>query len=119
MRPEERDEASLWDMRRYALQSNDLVTSVSFEDFLADPVRRLAVERSVEIIGEAAGRVSPDFRAAHPEIAWRQMVGLRNILVHNYSTVDAATLWQVVTEYIPDLLRLLDPLIPEPPADEE
>jgi uncharacterized protein with HEPN domain len=88
MRPEERDEASLWDMRRYAMVSQTLVAGISFEDFLVDPARRLAVERSVEIIGEAASRVSPGFRAAHPEIAWRQMVGLRNILVHSYSTVD-------------------------------
>lgn len=47
------------------------------------------------------------------------MIGLRNILIHSYSSVDHETLWQIATQYVPELLGLLEPLIPEPPGTEE
>lgn len=66
MRPEDRDEASLWDMRRYARQCQELVAGLSLEDFLVDMVRQLAVERLIEVVGEAASRVSDEFRLRIP-----------------------------------------------------
>ena len=71
-----------------------------------------AVCRNLEIIGEAAGKLSIEFRAAHPEISWRQMISARNILIHNYDGIDPEIVWGIVERDIPSLLaavlRLLD-----------
>ncbi len=66
----------------------------------------------VQVVGEAAARVSPATRAAHPEIPWQQIVGMRNRLVHDYLFVDLEILWTVVTERIPELIDLLESHIP-------
>lgn len=63
-----------------------------------------AVCRNIEIIGEAAGKVGPEFRAAHPEIPWRQMISARNILIHNYDGIETAIVWAIVNDSIPALL---------------
>ena len=67
MQPEERDAALLWDMLRYSTEAKNLVVGRSFQGFLDDPLVRLANERALEIVGEAANHVSPDFRSAHPQ----------------------------------------------------
>lgn len=118
MQPEERDAAYLWDVHRHALRLRALTTGASREQFQAELMRRLAAERVIEIIGEAARRVSPSFREAHPEIEWRRIIGLRNVLVHQYAEVDIDILWGVATEHVPELIELLEPLIPLPPESE-
>jgi len=61
----------------------------------------------LEIIGEAAGRVSTSFRNAHPEIPWRQIIGQRNVLIHEYGEIKQERIWKTVTENIPQLIELL------------
>lgn len=114
MPPDVRDAAYLWDMRQYAARVQELA-SLSFEQFQSEPATRLATERAVEIIGEAARHVSADFQAEHPEIAWREIIGLRNILAHQYAEVNINILWGVVTEDVPVLIAVLDGLLPPPP----
>jgi len=63
--------------------------------YLSDRKLQLAVERSLEIIGEAAGRVSPEFREAHPEIPWKGIVGQRNVLIHAYGEIQQERVWNV------------------------
>jgi uncharacterized protein with HEPN domain len=70
------------------------------------------VERRVEIIGEAARRVSCAFRDAHPEIPWRSVIGQRHALAHDYGEIDDQRVWRVATIHIPDLIPLLEPLVP-------
>jgi uncharacterized protein with HEPN domain len=70
-----------------------------------------AVCRNLEIIGEAAGKVGPEFRAAHPEIPWRQMISARNILIHNYDGIDPAIVWGIVERDILSLLAAVRALI--------
>ncbi|MEX2260772.1 MAG: HepT-like ribonuclease domain-containing protein [Bryobacteraceae bacterium] len=70
-----------------------------------------AVCRNLEIIGEAAGKVSPEFRAAHPEIPWRQMISARNILIHNYDGIDPEIVWGIVERDIPSLLASVQALL--------
>lgn len=88
MRPEERDPAYLWDMLEAARAASDYTENLSLEEFLATgkeaDIIRLAVERQLEILGEAARRVSSQFREAHPELPWREIVGLRNVISHDY-----------------------------------
>ncbi|MEB3248984.1 MAG: HepT-like ribonuclease domain-containing protein [Merismopediaceae bacterium] len=54
------------------------------------------VERQLEILGEAAGRLSSDFRSAHSDINWRGIIGLRNILIHRYDDIQQQVVWEVV-----------------------
>lgn len=60
--------------------------------------------RNLEIIGEASRKIGPDFRAAHPEIPWREMNDLRNVLIHNYEGADPDMVWGIVAVEIPRLL---------------
>jgi uncharacterized protein with HEPN domain len=113
MRPDDLDSAYLWDMREAARETARFLEDVTFEDFVENRILRLAVEREIEIIGEAARRVSANLRAAHPEIPWRPMIGQRNVLAHEYSEVEIERLWLVAKERLPELIELLNPLIPE------
>lgn len=72
-----------------------------------------AICRNLEIIGEAASKLDADFRAAHPEIPWRQMIAVRNILIHNYDGVDTGIVWGLVDRDIPDLLKAIQRLLAE------
>ena len=69
MQPDERDAAYLWDMLEAAKTVLDFTRDLTFYDYQRDKMLKLAVERSIEIIGEAASRVSKEFREAHPEIS--------------------------------------------------
>jgi len=66
---------------------------------------------SLEIIGEAASRVSTSFRNAHPEIPWRQIIGQRNVLIHEYGEIKQERIWKTVRENIPQLIELLKPFL--------
>lgn len=68
-----------------------------------DEIVQLALVHLVQIIGEAASRVSDDLRQRHPEIPWRHVVGMRNRVVHGYFEVDLDLLWAVVTLDVPKL----------------
>ena len=72
----------------------------------------------IEIIGEAANRVSRGFRAAHPEIPWQQIVAQRNILAHEYGEIDDSLVWRVATDRIPELISYLKPIVPPLPSEE-
>lgn len=74
---------------------------------------QLALVHLVQIIGEAASRVSDDLRQRHPEIPWRQVVGMRNRVVHGYFEVDFDLLWDVVTLDIPKLHAQLVAILDE------
>ena len=90
MQPEERDPAYLWDMLQAAREVETMLEDHDLAAFLADRILLRATERSVEIIGEAARRVSTPYMAAHPEIPWRTIIGQRNILAHEYGQIDYA-----------------------------
>lgn len=80
--------------------------------FLASNLHKSAVIRKLEVIGEAAGKVSPGFRASRPDIPWREMTGLRHRLIHGYDDIRLDIVWRVTTERLPDLIAALRPLIP-------
>ncbi len=118
MQPEAKDAAYLWDMLDAACAVQEFVASRSFSDYLADRMLRGAVERHLEIVGEAANRVSRTFREAHPQIPWQRIVAQRNVLAHEYGEIEHALVWRVATIRIPELIqrlqKLLPPLPPQP-----
>ena len=71
---EDRDIAYIWDMLDNARTADEIIKGMDLQQYLADRKVQLAVERLVEIIGEAARRISEEFRQAHPEIAWRGII---------------------------------------------
>ena len=79
--------------------------------FTTDENLRITVVHLIQIIGEAASRVSPEARELHPEIPWRTIVGMRHRLVHNYLDVDEEVVWQVATRDLPLLISALEKIV--------
>ena len=86
-------------------------------EFAEAKFTRLAIERLVIILGEAAGSISEPFRLAHPEIGWRRIQRLRNNLAHEYGQALALELYRTCREFVVPLARHLDALCPRPPGD--
>lgn len=79
---------------------------ISFEDFQLNKEKILAVIKLLEIIGEAARNIPDEQRRLYPEIPWQSIVGMKNILVHEYWQVDVTTVWRTVVAFLP-LLKLV------------
>jgi uncharacterized protein with HEPN domain len=111
MKLDERDLAYLWDMLDAAGRIQRLTRGWDYEAFVDDERTSLAVERLLENIGEAARHVSPALQGAHPEIPWQGIVGIRNVLAHQYGVVDQRKVWQAATEGVAELVPLLEALL--------
>lgn len=119
MQPEERDSAYLSDAIGAGEGIAQFVAGVTFDDYMADDMVRLAVERELTIIGEAMKRTSASFRAAHPEIPWPHVIGLRNVLMHEYDEIDNHRIDVIATELVPPLVAQLVALLPPAPRDPD
>jgi len=119
MRPEEKDAAFLWDMLDAASAIREFAAGRTLPEFLDDRLLRSAVERQLEIIGEAAGKVSPSFREAHPDLPWRQIIAQRNVLIHEYGEIDPELIWKVVTENLPPIIEQISQWLPSLPDEEK
>lgn len=106
------DAAPLWDMLDAARAILDFVAGKKKEDYFRDRMLRGAVERHLEIIGEAARRVSESFRTQHPEIPWKRIIGLRNILAHEYGEIKHERIWDLAIREVPELVRVLAVFVP-------
>lgn len=115
MRPSEREAGYLWDMLDSARTVQGFAAGLRFEEFLHDRKLQLAIERSVEIIGEASRRISDEFKHAHPEIPWGRILAQRNVLAHEYGEIRQERMWDVATVHVPALIPQLEPLIPPLP----
>lgn len=107
-----RDPALLLDMHTAACAIVSFVSGKSFDDYESDLMLRSAVERQIEIVGEAARGVSAAFQAAHPAIPWRPIMAQRHRLAHEYGVIDDRLIWTVATVHVPALILLLEPLLP-------
>lgn len=107
-----RDPQYLIDILEAAKLARSYVEGKTQDDFLADTQCQDAVIRRLEIIGEAAGRLSEETRATVPELDWRAMIGMRNMMIHEYDGVDLDIVWETVETDLPALIQAITPVAP-------
>lgn len=106
-----RDRTLLMDMHAAASHAMDFVKGMDLSAFVADLRTRRAVEREIEIIGEAARSVSDGLKTLTTHIPWRPIIAQRHILAHEYGEIQEELIWRVVTVHLPSLAQMLDELL--------
>lgn len=113
MREHSRDKGRLEDIRQYALNVETILNGVTFEEFVKDIKIYYSVMKNIEVIGEAANMLTRDFKEKHPELPWRLIVKMRNVLVHGYAHVSDTDLWQTATNDIKPLREQVEKYLSE------
>ena len=107
-----RDDTYLVDILESARIALSYLDGKSWDEFYEDIQCQDAVVRRIEIIGEAARRVSTETRSQYPEIEWREMTGMRNLVIHEYDSVDIGQVWDTVRNKLPALIEKLINIVP-------
>jgi uncharacterized protein with HEPN domain len=115
----QRNQQSLIDISDSIFLIFEYIRETNWTQFSGDLKARDAVIRRLTIIGEATKRLSNEFRDSHPEIPWKQMAGLRDVIVHDYDEIDLDVLREIVDVNLPEVLQNLQPLLPLPPENHE
>jgi len=100
----DRDRTYLLDILEAARLAISYIANKTEHEFYADIQCQDSVIRRLEIIGEAARRVSEETRTAHPDVPWNDMIGMRNFLIHEYDDVDLYVVWRTVVVELPDVM---------------
>ena len=111
-----RDSVYLLDILESARLAVQYLVGMTPQEFLANAEKQDAVVRRIEIIGEAAGRVSPETRSQLDKMPWSSMKAMRNLMIHQYDVVDMAIVWDTVQRDLPPLIRELEKVV-DPPDD--
>ena len=101
----------LKDMSDYAEKAIHLTEGMDFQAFAKDERTNLAVIRCLEVIGEAAKKVPAGFRKRHSEMPWAEAAGIRDILIHDYVSINLKVVWKTVRQDLPILNKALSPLL--------
>ena len=104
----ESDVIRLRHMLDAAKEALSFISGRSSEDLSRDRMLVLALVKEIEIIGEAASRISDESRKALPRIPWPKIIAMRNRLIHAYADVDLSIVWDTLTGALPELLRELE-----------
>ncbi|MGA0197838.1 MAG: DUF86 domain-containing protein [Prochlorotrichaceae cyanobacterium] len=106
-----RELSYLTDMLNAAKLAQAFVDGVNWENFELDLMRQAAVTRQLEIIGEAARRISPETQAEISAIPWSQIIGMRNRLIHEYDDLDLEIIWDTIQLAVPNLMVILESIL--------
>lgn len=87
------------------------IKGLEFDDFKKDDKTKFAVIRALEIIGEATKNIPDDIRNKHPKIPWKDMAGLRDVLIHGYFGVDEEIVWLTIKEKIPEIKPKIESIL--------
>jgi len=104
----QRDKGHLFDILEAARLAQSYLKDKTLETFLKDTQCQDAVIRRLEIIGEASRRLSDETRQTLPEIPWREIIGMRNMLIHDYDDIDMKIVWDTVKDHLEPLIKVLD-----------
>lgn len=105
------DAAHLIDILEAAKLIRGYIQDKTIYDLYADTEKQDAVVRRFEIIGEAANRVSMETQNKYPELPWRDMIDMRNILIHDYDDVDLSIVWNTATNDLPTLITQIEKIV--------
>jgi uncharacterized protein with HEPN domain len=111
-----KDEATATDILLAAQDIQRFTTGMSYADFLRDDKTQAAAVQRIIVMGEAAKRLSEEFRTAHPQIQWRQVSGMRDRCIHRYNEIKLDIVWEVVTRDAPVIAEYLKGVV-RPPSD--
>ena len=107
-----RDPALLLDMLIAAREAREFGEGLTWEEFQRSSLHQHAIAKALENIGEAARQLSDETKAAHPEIPWPQIIGLRHRIAHDYFHLDLVRMWEIVQHDVPALIGMIEPLVP-------
>lgn len=99
-------------MLEMSLQACDIIANKGRSDYEREIVLRLALTHLIQVIGEAAQQVSGEFQDRHPQVPWREIIGMRHRIVHDYLNVDEDVVWEVVQKDLPQLVIVLEGIVP-------
>ena len=108
-----KDEAYLLDILLAARKVLNYAGSMNQQEFDTNELVQDAIMRQLEIVGEAAGHITEEYCKEHPEIPWHKVIGLRNQIIHEYFRINRQIVWDTIKNDLPDLIRLIEPLVPE------
>jgi uncharacterized protein with HEPN domain len=97
---------AIYEIEKYAENRN-------FDDFLNDSMFRFACIKQLEIIGEASNHITIETKTKFQEIEWQQIVGMRNVFIHEYFGIDLSVAWVIIEKDIPDFKKKLDDVLNE------
>lgn len=100
-------------MLEMALLLNEEKSKYSLDSLRSNRVQFFGLSKMVEIIGEAAYMITKEYKADHPQLPWRQIEGMRHILVHGYFSISHEVLWDVIQNDIPVLIPILEGFLSE------
>ena len=108
----QRNESYVVDILHAARLVQLFLLNVDRVAFDRDIMRQSAVIHQLMVIGEAAKHISQQFKDDHPEVPWKDMAGMRDILIHAYRRINLDEVWSAVKVHVPDLIRQIEPLVP-------
>lgn len=100
----ERDKSYIYDILKYSQEVIDILKDENHNSFVNNRIKRLAIERLIQIIGEAANHLSKDFMQENSDIPWKKIIGLRNKIVHDYGEILTDRIWLIASQSIPELM---------------
>jgi len=112
----DRDRSLLEDMKAFASDAVELLGDRTAAALLEDKRTQYAVIRAVEVLGEAASKVTAATRAALPDLPWREAIGTRNVLIHGYHQLDLGLVVRTVREHLPPLVARLGDILGDDPT---
>jgi len=98
-------------MLDHAQEAVKLLGDMSLEDLSANRERQLALTRLIEIVGEAASKVSTEDQNTYPQLPWREAIGMRHVLAHGYDIIEHAIIWDTVRNNLPPLIQQLQAIL--------
>lgn len=109
-----RDSATLIDIHEAASRIVEFGAGATAPELRDDAKLLSAVLYQITVLGEAVKRLSQEFREAHPEVPWKSAAGMRDRVIHDYDRVNVEVVAEVINTWAPELLRQVEPLVPQP-----